>query len=127
MKKILAVYVSCLMIAFCMVGVFAYASSDSVTLSKSATVDAKSAVVGYSFDATATAHNDASSSATMTMAIWGSYKGALWPYTKEQTTVVSWGKDGSLYDTQDQTSSYYLVLTPKYYNGYVSGTGKIYI
>lgn len=127
MKKILATYVLCIMIAFSMVGVFAYARSTNVTLYKNATVDAKSATVGYSFDVSATAHNDSSSSATMDMAIWGSYKGALWPYTKEKVNTVSWGKDGSLYDTQDQTSSYFLVLTPKHYNGYVSGYGNIHI
>ena len=125
MKKVLSTYIVCLITAFSMVGVFAYASSASVNLYKNATVDATSAWIGYDFNASATASNDSSSRASMQMTIWASYKGALWPATKEASTTVSIGDENTIHDQQDQTSIYRLVLTPNAWGGYVSGHGDI--
>lgn len=50
----------------------------------------------------------------------------VFAYAREKSTDLSWGKNGSLYDTQYNTSSYYLTLTPNAW-GYVSGYGNIHI
>lgn len=124
MKKMLVTYIICLMTTFSMVGVFAYDSSDSTTLYKSSSTDAVTDWIRYDFIATATAKNNDSSSALMEAAIWASWKGAIYPNTKEAVVTIPWGKTMTFSDSQQNTSIYRLVLTPKA-KGLVSGSGTI--
>ena len=124
MKKMIVTYIVCLMTTFSMVGVFAYGRSSSTTLYKSSSTDAVTEWIGYDYIATATAKNNASSSALMEAAIWASWKGAIYPNTKEAVVTISWGKTTTFSDSQQNTSIYRLVLTPKA-KGLVAGSGTI--
>lgn len=123
MKKIIASYLVCIVIGFSMLNVFAYGSSANVTLNTNVS-SAKSSDIGYDYSATAYAKNNASSGAWMESAIWSSYKGAMWPFTKEKSTDLKWGAYGTITDSQSMTSVYRQVLT-RAADNHVSGSGNI--
>lgn len=108
------------MTTFSMVAVFAYGRLRSTTLYKSSSTDAVTDWIGYDY----IAKNNDSSSALMEAAIWASWKGAIYPNTKEAVVTIPWGKTMTFSDSQQNTSIYRLVLTPKA-KGLVSGSGTI--
>ncbi|WP_195598884.1 hypothetical protein [Longibaculum muris] len=84
------------MTTFSMVAVFAYGRLRSTTLYKSSSIDAVTDWIGYDY----IAKNDASSSALMEAATWASWKGAIFPNTKEAVVTISWGKSTPFSDSQ---------------------------